>query len=78
MVDDEEAGLLRRLERLEVLVLGVEGKLRLWQALLAASKRDQRLGALDYEWLIGRADDQRSRIEAMRLEAARSALTIAA
>jgi hypothetical protein len=63
---------------LETLVLGIEGKLRLWQALSAASKRDRQLGALDYAWLIGRADDQRGRIEAMRLEAARSALTIAA
>ena len=39
---------LRRLERLEALALGIQGKLSLWRALNAASSLDSRLTGLDY------------------------------
>jgi hypothetical protein len=74
MADDS----LRRLERLEAVSLGIQGKLSLWRALYAASKVDTRLQSLDYEGLTERARDQRDRIEALRIDAARSALTSAA
>jgi len=69
---------LRRLERLEAVSLGIQGKLSLWRALYAASKVDERLQSLDYERLTQRARDQRDRVEALRIDAARSALTLAA
>jgi hypothetical protein len=78
VIDDDEGGHLRRLERLELMVLGIEGKLRLWQALEAASQLEPRLGILDYPWLIQRAHDQRVRVETLRLEAAKAALKLAA
>jgi hypothetical protein len=69
---------LRRLERLEAVSLGIQGKLSLWRALYAASKVDERLQSLDYERLTERARDQRDRVEALRIDAAKSALTLAA
>ena len=69
---------LRRLERLEAVSLGIQGKLSLWRALYAASKIDDRLQGLDYETLTERARDQRDRVEALRIDAAKSALTLAA
>jgi len=77
-VDDQENGMLRRLERLEALSLGIDGKLALWKALEAASAADERLGILDYPQLAERARDQRYLVEQLRIAAARSALTIAA
>jgi hypothetical protein len=74
-MDDDS---LRRLERLEAVSLGIQGKLSLWRALYAASKVDERLQGLDYERLTQRARDQRDRVEALRIDAARSALTFAA
>jgi hypothetical protein len=73
-MDDQTSGLLRRLERLEILSLGIEGKLSLWRALEAASKQDANLRKLDYEGLARRAQDQRDRVEELRLDAARLAL----
>jgi hypothetical protein len=77
-VDDQSGGLLRRLERLEAVVLGIDGKLALWQALEAASSADVRLQQLDYRLLTERAREQRAGVETLRLAAARSALTLAA
>jgi hypothetical protein len=75
VLDDTSSGGLRTLERLEVLSLGIEGKLGLWRALQAAANRDSRLSRLDYARLAKRAQDQRARVESLRLEAARWALT---
>jgi hypothetical protein len=77
-VDDQSGGLLRRLERLEAIVLGVDGKLSLWRSLEAAASADSRLQGPDYRHLAERALEQRARVEALRLEAARSALRVAA
>jgi hypothetical protein len=74
-VDDEETGNLRRLERLEALAIGIEGKIALWEALHAAADSNTELVGLDYPRLIRRARDQRSRVEVLRLQAAREALT---
>src|SRR5688572_11175043 len=77
-VDDQSGGLLRRLERLEAVGLGIDGKLALWHALEAASSIDARLQGPDYGHLIQRAEEQRARVESLRIEAARSALSLAA
>jgi hypothetical protein len=73
-VDDPEGGALRLFESLEALSLGIEGKRSLWQALAAVAGGEPKLRALDYERLTRRAEEQRGRVEAMRLEAARKAL----
>jgi len=77
-MDDRTGGLLDRLERLEALVLGIEGKLRLWRALDAASNTNPELKGLDYQQLEQRAVEQRDRIEALRVQTATSALSLAA
>ncbi|MFL5822852.1 MAG: hypothetical protein ACJ764_05350 [Solirubrobacteraceae bacterium] len=62
---------LSRLEELELLVLGVEGKLLLWQAL---SRRNEPLTGIDLDALIKRAQAQRRRLNRHRLQAAQQAL----
>ena len=73
-LDDDENGPLRRLERLETLAVGIDGKVALWRALNAAAASDKQLGSVDYELLAKRGEEQRTRVEAWRLEAARAAL----
>jgi len=63
---------LSRLEELEILSLGVEGKLALWQALGHAL--DHGIPEAELETLIKRARSQRRRLERQRLEAASAAL----
>lgn len=63
---------LSRLEELEILSLGVEGKLLLWQALGRAVGHGIPVAELDA--LIKRARSQRRRLERRRLEAAAEAL----
>jgi hypothetical protein len=60
------------------LVLGIEGKLSLWRALEAASMTDSGLAFVDYKNLAQRAEQQRDRLESLRIQTARSALTLAA
>ena len=73
-LDDPAGGSLRLFESLEALSLGIEGKKSLWRALSAAAEEAPDLRAADYEGLIRRAEEQRSRVETARLEAARRAL----
>ena len=73
-VDDESNGQFRRLERLEALALGIDGKIALWQALNQAAELDAQLRGLDYEALARRGRDQHSRTEVFRLQTARLAL----
>jgi hypothetical protein len=73
--DDETQGTLRRLERLEAVAVGIDGKSALWQALKAAAEVAPELRGIDYEDLTKRAQEQRSRVERLRLHAARLALT---
>jgi hypothetical protein len=74
-VDDDQTGPLRRLERLETLEIGIEGKIALWRALNAIST-NRPLGELNYESLIRRGEEQRDRVEVWRLQAASNALVI--
>jgi hypothetical protein len=57
---------------LEALVLGITGKRSLWRALQAASRSIPELARLDYAGLEKRAIEQCERVEARRLEIARS------
>lgn len=65
---------------LETLSIGVEGKHCLWQAIKTVEGANPALADFDIDELISRARDQRSRIEAKRLELAPQALahTVAA
>ena len=72
--DDETRGTLRRLERLEALAVGIDGKSALWRALNAAAEGAAELRGMDYEHLTERAQKQRNRVEILRLQAARLAL----
>ena len=58
---------------LEALVLGITGKRSLWRALQAASRTLPQLARLDYAGLEKRAIEQCERVEAKRLEVARTA-----
>jgi len=73
-LDDRSGGPLRQLEDLEGLSLGIEGKRLLWRALRTAAERAPKLGGTDYEGLERRAEEQRSRVEVVRLETAKLAL----
>ncbi|HEX5760588.1 MAG TPA: hypothetical protein VF121_15485 [Thermoanaerobaculia bacterium] len=73
-LDDPTGGSLRLFESLEALSLGIEGKRSLWRALAAAAEEAPDLRLADYQDLIRRAEEQRSRVETARLEAARRAL----
>ena len=65
---------LNRLEELETLSLGVEGKLSLWRALRRTHGADPRLRGVDLDALIARAQSQRRRLERQRVRAADEAL----
>ena len=75
--DDPAGGPLRLLEALEGLSLGIEGKRGLWRALAATAEDAPWLRVADYDRLIERAEEQRSRVEKLRLETARTALVAA-
>jgi hypothetical protein len=65
---------LSRLEELEALSLGVEGKLALWRTLRHTHGADPRLAGVDLDELIDRAQSQRRRLERQRTSAAAEAL----
>lgn len=65
---------LSRMEVLEMLGMGILGKRALWRALRAVTDRHEALRALDLDQLERRAVEQHDEVEAMRLEAARTAL----
>lgn len=69
-----KGGALHRLLALETLALGLEGRRALWMALAAAAEQSPSLQGLDYQLLLGRADNQRQRVEKLRIESARLAL----
>jgi hypothetical protein len=72
--DDPGQGPLRVFEALELVALGIDGKLALWRALSAVAEAAPALGGMDYERLAQRAIEQRQRVERFRLEAAKAAL----
>jgi hypothetical protein len=65
-------------EALEALALGILGKLALWRALETITPGDARLSGVDFSELAGRARQQHSRAEQLRLQAARSAFLLVA
>lgn len=73
-LDDRDDGALRRLEGLETVALGVEGKRALWYALAAVLECGTRVPRRDYAELTRRAEAQRQIVEGLRLQAAREAL----
>ncbi len=62
-------------ESLELLVLGINGKLCLWKALQAASGLDSRLREYDFEELVRRAQQQSDKVESLRLDLAQTVLS---
>ena len=64
---------LSRLEELEFLSLGVEGKRLMWRALEVLAETDDRLKGFDFATLIKRAEVQRDELERHRLAAAAAA-----
>lgn len=70
----DQSTALGQLETLETLGLGIQGKLALWRVLRAIAPRHRELVGFDFNRLEQRAVEQRGRIEARRLEAARDAL----
>jgi len=61
-------------ESLELLVLGIHGKLCLWKALQVAAQSDPRLHKFDFEKLLDRAQQQYWEVESNRLNLARTVL----
>src|SRR5437660_532945 len=59
-------------ESLELLALGIQGKLCLWKALQTASKRDSRLREYGFNELISRAQQQYDTVENQRLNLAQA------
>ena len=57
---------------LEGLALGIQGKRALWRALATAAEKAPRLGGQDYTTLESRAVEQYDRVEAKRLDVART------
>lgn len=64
---------LSRLEEVEGLCLGVDGRLSLWRALGELADSDARLAPVDFDALTRRARTQRRRLERFRVEAATQA-----
>ena len=73
LLEDPSGGQLARLEKLEALALGIEGKRALWHALLAVAEEIPALRKVDLARLDQRAEDQRERVEVLRIEAVREA-----
>jgi hypothetical protein len=69
-----EPGQLARLEVLETLAMGIQGKRALWRALRVVLGKHVALHGLDLDLLERRAVEQHDRVEEWRLEAAREVL----
>lgn len=74
-LDDPDQGALRRLEMLETIAMGIFGKESLWASLQEAAPGNPVLQGEDYPTLRQRAQQQRERIETLRLAAAKAAFT---
>ena len=61
-------------ESLELLAVGIQGKLCLWKALQAASGSDSRLREYDFGMLVDRAEQQYEKVESQRLDLAQAVL----
>ena len=65
---------LSRFQELDVLVMGIEGKVVLWQNLRDGAGLGERLPDVDFERLIERAREQRALLAPLHAQAAREAL----
>jgi hypothetical protein len=72
-LNSENEGGLGLLQAFEMLVLGIEGKHVLWRTLAAVIENSPQLRPIDFAQLECRAHEQRERVEARRLDAARHA-----
>jgi hypothetical protein len=68
------AGDFGEFEALEFLALGITGKLSLWRALQVLAPSDARLGGVDFQQLIARAEAQYREVEDRRLALVGTAL----
>jgi hypothetical protein len=75
-LEDPTGSQLACLEKLEALALGIDGKRALWRALSAVASEVPPLHDVDFDRLYQRAEDQRQRVETLRIEAARAAFAI--
>ncbi|HUR47982.1 MAG TPA: hypothetical protein VMY88_00430 [Acidimicrobiales bacterium] len=66
--------LLSKMEELEAMSLGIEGKGKMWSALQTVKDARPELAEFDFEKLGVQAGLQHDRVDALRLEAARDAL----
>lgn len=66
--------LLSKMEELEGMSLGIEGKAKMWSALQTVKDARPELAEFDFEQLGVQARLQHDRVDALRLEAAREAL----
>ena len=66
-LDDHGAISFETFECFEFMVLGIHGKRALWQALAACSANDLRLRNVNYDELIGRAEQQEATVESLRV-----------
>lgn len=73
-LDERKGGPLNQFLALEALSLGLEGRRALWLALSAAAQETEFLRGPDYRVLVRRAEEQRERMERLRLAAAAKAL----
>ena len=71
---DTGSAALARMEALEALAIGIQGKLALWRALRHVESRYPELAALDLTRLERQAQAQFERVDAHRLETALEAL----
>jgi hypothetical protein len=67
---------LSRLEEVEGLCLGVEGKVALWRTLQRLADSDERLEGIDFVRLERRGRAQRAELEELRMLAAATALAV--
>ena len=74
LIEDPAGGQLAKLEKLEALALGIEGKRALWRALLTVAEEIPALRNVDLARLYQRAEEQRGLVEAHRIQAAQEAL----
>lgn len=75
-LDDSAGGDTGLFLALEALILGITGKRSLWRALRASCQTVPQLARLDYTGLEKRAIEQCERVEAKRLEAARTVFQV--
>ena len=74
VADDPAGGTLRAFETIELISLGIEGKISLWMSLSAVAPGHSVLSTMNYSDLIARARNQRALLEPLHATAARAAL----